>query len=237
MPVLQLCCHKGGPCLSQCKKKKKVGGRKEQRKINQNKITFYALNLNKNPHLSGHIREGTQKASLSAGPFILNPRFVTGLRQKLSIPQTRMDYNLFLKINTFKIPNALTAEINKDRESILNTHNDFYYKRKNENAAITDTVNRSHLSVRCAFYIFNLNAYSSRDWSMIIIYLLQSIMEDVEVCPINKHITCLGYHFLKIFSLETYLAILNMWFFLQPALYYCFFFFFFAFNQNLNRIS
>ena len=115
-------------------------------------------------------------------------------------------------------------EINKDQESILNTHNDFYYKRKNENAAITDTVNRSHLSVCRAFYIFNLNAYSSSGWSMIVIHLLQSIMEDVKICPRNKHIACLGYHFLNIFSLETYLAILNMWFFLQPALYYYFLF-------------
>lgn len=113
----------------------------------------------------------------------------------------------------FKIPNALTAEINKDQEFILNTHNDFYYKRKNENAAITDTVNRSHLSVYCTFYIFNLNAYSSRDRNMISIHSLQSIMEDVEVFPINKHITCLGCHLLEIFSLETYLAVLSVWLF------------------------
>lgn len=133
---------------------------------------------------------------------------MTDLKQKLkdSIEQVVIR-SLFKKSIAFKIPNALTAEINKDQESILNTHNDFYYKRKNENAAITDTVNRSHLSVCCAFYIFNLNAYSSRDWSLISIHLLQSIMEDVEVCPINKRITCLGYHLLKILSMETYIAI------------------------------
>ena len=72
----------------------------------------------------------------------------------------------------------------------------------------------SHLNIDCTFYIFNLNAYSSGDWSMISIPSLQSIMEDVEVCPINKHITCLWYHLLNIFSLGTYLAILSMWFFL-----------------------
>ena len=55
---------------------------------------------------------------------------------------------------TFKISDAFMAEINKDQESIPNTHNDFYYKRKNENAAIADTVNRSHLSVYCTFLYF-----------------------------------------------------------------------------------
>lgn len=43
VPILQPGCHNGGPCLSNCKKKR--GGRKEQRKINQNKITFYASKL------------------------------------------------------------------------------------------------------------------------------------------------------------------------------------------------
>ena len=54
----------------------------------------------------------------------------------------------------FKISDAFMAEINKDQESIPNTHNDFYYQRKNENAAIADTVNRSHLSVYCTFLYF-----------------------------------------------------------------------------------
>lgn len=75
---------------------------------------------------------------------------MTDLKQKLGITQNRLR-SLSKKSIAFKIPNALTAEINKDQESIPNAHNDFYYKRKNENAAITDTVNRSHLSVYCAF--------------------------------------------------------------------------------------
>ena len=37
--------------------KKKRGGRKEQRKINQNNITGCALKLNKCPNLKRHIRE------------------------------------------------------------------------------------------------------------------------------------------------------------------------------------
>lgn len=73
------------------------------------------------------------------------------------------------------------AEINKDQRSIPNTHNDFYYKRKNENALLLLTQSVDPTSVYTVlFYIFNLNAYSSRDWSMISILLsLQNIMEDV----------------------------------------------------------
>lgn len=109
------------------------------------------------------------------------------------------EYSLLKKSIAFKIPNALTGEINKDQESILNTYNEFYYKRKNGNAAVTDTVNRSRLGVYCTLYIFNLNAYSSRDSSVISIHLLQSIMEDAELFPINKPITCLGCHLLTYF--------------------------------------
>ena len=61
----------------------------------------------------------------------------------------------------FKISDAFMAEINKDQESIPNTHNDFYYKRKNENAAIADTVNRSHLSVYCTFLKHDQHSFTS----------------------------------------------------------------------------
>lgn len=38
----------------------------------------------------------------------------------------------FKKSIAFKVPNALTTEINKEKEFILRTYNDFYYKGKME---------------------------------------------------------------------------------------------------------
>ena len=64
----------------------------------------------------------------------------------------------------FKISDAFMAEINKDQESIQNTHNDFYYKRKNENAAIADTVNRSHLSADMCLRVWVWGEKAVKAW-------------------------------------------------------------------------